>query len=970
MSGLRWRGLFGRSQGSSKRGWGPASCLVLGKPGSTDADDHIGPVSTFPTHDEQLRLAEHGCTTHQGSRMARAFTASVCALTTALSFFTTASAQLVYDIDVACAYSPSAATRAGGEENLQVKVAAAIAGANLIHQNSRTGVRLRIAGFLKSTADPYDTDTATLLDLLSWYSGFADVRTFAANVGADLVTYISKNTGYAGAAELPGQYSAIADHAVWYTVLAHELAHNLGATHQDGLQFVGTNGTQYTTIMLMNYCAGTTIPYFTNPELTYMGVRLQGSTSSNCGMGALVNNGNNAGKIASSAPAAAATRTRPLPASPLANGLVYRWSFNCIQGAVAPGTIILDSVSAAPAIIRGNGAVFTGSGLRLPGTTTGNTPGQSMAAFVDLPNGIISAWTNLTIELWVKPLGAKPGQRAFSFGRTVEPGNALPGEWITTTDAAAPGSTTAHDEIALCLSTGYDPAQLRLEVTKDSAVQKRLDATISTTISQTYHYVLTYEAGKGAFATNGGRFTWYRNGEQVGFADVSFRLASVQDVNNWLGRAQSSTNSNACIELDEVRLYNRALTPNEVLASYLAGPDAIRPSAPYTAGELLVDLRAPDFNGTLWSNRTSLGNFTPTGKPTLVLNVSNTGVPGIYFNGSTDAFIGPNSTAAIEGDAARSIEVWVFNPALASEETMVSWGERKATRFNIAFNFGSSTTCGAATHSGDDIAWGGATPGAGAWQYLVYTHSNQVVSLYVNGTLRWQQKLNGPLTTTPAKPLNIGCQRNPNNSLSQFFSGFINSVRVHAGVLSPEQIAGNYLLGPARQEFTIAYMLNSTPEQAETMAGRPVLLQPTYNLPAWATNQLAYGLLNAPQGAYIDPGTGKLYWRPTMAQAGRAYTFAVYAVATNSPGLAATQWLTISVTAPPPPVIASMTISNNMATLLITGEPGPDYHIQASTNLTNWDELLVTNPVATPFTVQDPNMHKFTRRFYRVALGP
>lgn len=228
--------------------------------------------------------------------------------------------------------------------------------------------------------------------------------------------------------------------------------------------------------------------------------------------------------------------------------------------------------------------------------------------------------------------------------------------------------------------------------------------------------------------------------------------------------------------------------------------NAVLPAEPATAGSLLVDLRASDASASAatWLNRGSLGGgFTRIGSPSLVADVAGTGVPGLQFSGSGQSFSGPSSPADIDGFADRSIEVWAYNPSLANEETMVSWGHRYETRRNMALNFGSHPDFGAATHYGDDAGWGGSPPSANAWHHIVYTYSASTVNVYVDGTLASTKTLAGPLDTFGGEPINIGCQRESVNGTRSFhFSGYINSVHVHSGVLSAADVARNHSLGP------------------------------------------------------------------------------------------------------------------------------------------------------------------------------
>jgi hypothetical protein len=54
----------------------------------------------------------------------------------------------------------------------------------------------------------------------------------------------------------------------------------------------------------------------------------------------------------------------------------------------------------------------------------------------------------------------------------------------------------------------------------------------------------------------------------------------------------------------------------------------------------------------------------------------------------------------------------------------------------------------------------------------------------------------------------------------------------------------------------------------------------------------------------------------------------------------------------------------------ISGDSGPDYTVQGSTNLIDWSDLFTTNSPALPFTWADTNSAISERLFYRVILGP
>ncbi|HRT55944.1 MAG TPA: DNRLRE domain-containing protein, partial [Candidatus Paceibacterota bacterium] len=91
---------------------------------------------------------------------------------------------------------------------------------------------------------------------------------------------------------------------------------------------------------------------------------------------------------------------------------------------------------------------------------------------------------------------------------------------------------------------------------------------------------------------------------------------------------------------------------------------------------------------------------------------------------------------------------------------------------------------------------------------------------------------------------------------------------------------------------------------------------------------------------------------------------------TNWSALGATQTFLVSVLAPKPPSLVPAGIHNGAFHLRVSGDAGPDYTIQVSTNLLQWTPLLTTNPLTVPFTIADPISTNWPARFYRALLGP
>lgn len=70
---------------------------------------------------------------------------------------------------------------------------------------------------------------------------------------------------------------------------------------------------------------------------------------------------------------------------------------------------------------------------------------------------------------------------------------------------------------------------------------------------------------------------------------------------------------------------------------------------------------------------------------------------------------------------------------------------------------------------------------------------------------------------------------------------------------------------------------------------------------------------------------------------------------------------------PAPAVLSGASISNGVFRLTVTGTPGINYTVQASTNLFNWTSIYTNS---SPFLFTDPYASSFPTRFYRTISGP
>ncbi|MEM7396558.1 MAG: LamG-like jellyroll fold domain-containing protein, partial [Verrucomicrobiota bacterium] len=145
-----------------------------------------------------------------------------------------------------------------------------------------------------------------------------------------------------------------------------------------------------------------------------------------------------------------------------------------------------------------------------------------------------------------------------------------------------------------------------------------------------------------------------------------------------------------------------------------------------------------------------LGEFVPEDGDISVQAVE--GINALVLDGST--FLrGPVPSEDLVGNSSRTIEAWVYNEELESEETVISWGRRGGPNgSNIAFNHGFHNNFGAIGHwggTGPDIGWNpdfqveDEDPGSlgqaeeGVWTYIAYTYNNDdtTTRVYTSGAI-------------------------------------------------------------------------------------------------------------------------------------------------------------------------------------------------------------------------------------------
>lgn len=235
------------------------------------------------------------------------------------------------------------------------------------------------------------------------------------------------------------------------------------------------------------------------------------------------------------------------------NGPVHRYNFTNTGGALADGTVVVDSVGGSNGVIRGKGATADGTGIRLTGGSSATAP------YIELPGGIASGkdrsargYSNATYEVWMTMHSDQNWSRAFDFGvgtagEIKTPGGAFSGTnyfMVSVNEGAAPNVKMER------VPGGFQ------SVPRATATGARV------------HLAATYD-------TSDGTWNLYKNGiRQSSFATPN-GPGSIHDVNVWLGRSNFSGDSNSDATFSEFRIYDYALSRQQVWDSFGAGPQEL-----------------------------------------------------------------------------------------------------------------------------------------------------------------------------------------------------------------------------------------------------------------------------------------------------------------------------------------------------------------------------------------------------------
>jgi hypothetical protein len=239
--------------------------------------------------------------------------------------------------------------------------------------------------------------------------------------------------------------------------------------------------------------------------------------------------------------------------------LVHRYSF---------ASDASDSIGGAHGTVVDPGAataVFGSGVLDVSANTGQGSNGITEDAYVNLPNGIVTAAANggvagqLTLEIWAQSAENR------NWAALISAGTSNGGE-----DQSPAGNMA--DYIQMIPQNGANGLIRTTTHAANVGAEGFVDFSSAMSTTQKTHLVSVYDQSGGLPGT----VTLYVDGALVGSAAIAtgLNIGTMTDNNNWLGRSQWN-DPVFDGSYDEFRIYNTALDATAVATSFQRGPDFI-----------------------------------------------------------------------------------------------------------------------------------------------------------------------------------------------------------------------------------------------------------------------------------------------------------------------------------------------------------------------------------------------------------
>jgi chitodextrinase len=350
-----------------------------------------------------------------------------------------------------------------------------------------------------------------------------------------------------------------------------------------------------------------------------------------------------------------------------------------------------------------------------------------------------------------------------------------------------------------------------------------MDAGTPLTIGSWTHVVMTHDGAKDII---------YFNGVQVNEKNVTGALdATTHPLGIGFDPIDNANYFNG--SLDEVQLFDVALTAPEILALYAA-----QNTVPSVAQGKVADY---PFNGN-GADGTTFGNHADISSASLTTDRFGFGNSAVSFNGTSSEVLASNGAQLNSGTSTVSFWVKVNSLPGNGEAFLFSYGGWQE-RFKISLpTHGKVVWTTNHTNGISDMdAGGGNELPVGIWKQVVVVHDGTSDKIFIDGVLKATKAVAGLLNST-TKPLGIGFNAIDGGN---WFDGELDDVSMYNYALSDAAISALYNSEAAFPgtpgDLVAAYSLNGNGTDATQFNNVAILdasATATTNRHGWASNAL------------------------------------------------------------------------------------------------------------------------------------
>ncbi len=346
------------------------------------------------------------------------------------------------------------------------------------------------------------------------------------------------------------------------------------------------------------------------------------------------------------------------------------------------------------------------------------------------------------------------------------------------------GAWTESYTTLLTKSNGGGWANNHIQISRVASTDT-INLTISDNVLSTTDSVKTgtINAGQWYYITmtwDGANLIGYVDGVEVGRYATSIIVASDSTLFA-IGKGAVGTNRFFNGLIDEVRIYNRALSVEEIRYQYNKGGPLGYWKMDEGGGRTVYDSTSNNNDGTLVLAGSATSSAWVSGKYGGALS----------FDG-TDDYVDLGSSANFRQTTTLSVEAWFNTGAMKSDQTIVACG-RLGNIDGWIMDYANQYLRWYAGNDASVYAQAILSPAINTWYHVVGTFDSAVnkKSLYVNGVLIDSDNL-GTVSYSTSFSTYIGKDFN-----GDYFNGLIDEVRIYNYARTQEQIRQDYNAGLA-----------------------------------------------------------------------------------------------------------------------------------------------------------------------------